>query len=143
MSEGSPYHSWDRSSIGSLHRRIERGETITSEDLARILESDPTLVSDAILGEQILLALRGKLKGSPGRPARFPLNDRDLTILFTYEDLLPRLQAWARKPHSTYHGYADGRSPAEFAYNLIARRVKPLSEGSIRNIVSSFKKLGI
>lgn len=143
MSESSPYYSWDGSSVGSLHRRIEQGESITSEDLARILEANPGLVQDAVLGEQILLALRGELKGTPGRPARFPLNDRDLGILYTYEDLLPRLQAWARKPHSTYRGYADDRSPAEFAYYLIARRVKPLSEGSIRNIVSSLKKLGI
>lgn len=139
----SPHFQFDPSSVGWLHRRVQQGDAITNEDLACILEANPELVQDAIFRKQVLLALRGELQGVRGRPTRPPLNDRDLAMLVAYEDLLPRLQAWSKKPNSTYHGYADGLAPAEYAYELIARRVKMLTGGRVRNIISSLKKHGI
>lgn len=96
--ESSPFYSYDRSSVGWLYPRKERGLDILNEDLARIVEANVDLVPDPLLRELIVEGLRGQLHAKRGRkrlPSRIA---RDLYIVSLYDDLLPRLQARAASP---------------------------------------------
>lgn len=66
MDPESPYHHFDPSSIGWLHRRHAAGDTIRKEDIIRLLDADPSNADDPLLQDYLLPALRGELNGKRG-----------------------------------------------------------------------------
>ncbi|PKB13522.1 hypothetical protein B0I00_3324 [Novosphingobium kunmingense] len=67
MHKSSPYYEFDRRSIGSLHRRHQKGEEILKEDIIALLEADPDNADDPLLQDYLLPALKGELKPNRGR----------------------------------------------------------------------------
>lgn len=137
--ESSPFYSYDRSSVGWLYPRKEQGLDILNEDLARIVEANADVVADPLLRELIVEGLRGQLHAKRGRKRLPSRVARDLYIVSLYDDLLPRLQARARKRSAAGEKkWAVNLAPAEKAYAVIGRYMGMAPE-RVRNIVSQIR----
>lgn len=75
MHPDSIWYRYDRTQLGSLHRRHDaivdgnpNHDVILAEDLALIFETDSTCVADSLFQEHLGKALRKQLKRPRGRP---------------------------------------------------------------------------
>lgn len=139
IDESSPFHNYDPSSAGWLRSRKEQGLDILNEDLVKIIQANPDVVSDPLLRDLLVEGLRGQLHAKRGRKRRPSHVLRDHYVVALYDDLLPRLQARAdrRREKGIRKARAD-YAPAELAYKVIGTRVR-LKMEAVRNLVSSQK----
>jgi len=76
----SPWHEYDPSSPGWLHRRHRNGEVILPADVERILSADRASFADPLTQDHVLRALRGELKPPRGRRPCGPTRDLRLGV---------------------------------------------------------------
>ncbi|MGB3740111.1 MAG: hypothetical protein WA948_12265 [Pontixanthobacter sp.] len=128
---------WDRSRLGSLHRRAKSGETILAGEVSLIVEANPELVPDDVLREYVICGLKGELKGKRGRKRTSARMAREQYIAAAYDHRLAWLQDRASKRKERGNRRMRGDySPSDIAYILTGRQFYIAPE-SVRNLVSS------
>jgi hypothetical protein len=136
-SKATPRDDWDRSSLGSLHRRARSGEAILAAEVALIVEANPELVPEDVLREYVIRGLKRELKGKRGRKRTTARMLREHYIAAAYDHRLAWLQGRAAKRKEQGNRRMRGDySPSDIAYILTGRQFYIAPE-SVRNLVSS------
>jgi len=126
ISPASADYLFDRDSIGSLHRRLEKSKTdkkadpVTAADLARIGNADRSAFADPIFQEQVLLSLEGRLPTRRGSPPQDPVVGWKITIA----DVLIEDRAAEIRAERKTSGMRGEREPRIQAAEEVARGLR-------------------
>lgn len=142
MDKTSPYYLFDPDSIGWLKRLHEKDESVSKADVIRLLEADPDHANDPLLQQYVLKALKGELKGKPGRQTTSIVQGvRFLMAQDEYERLLARINGRRKNVKGARTKY-----PNELSIRLadaVARKWRLRCSGrSFLNRISLTKKHG-
>lgn len=132
----SPHFQFDPSSVGWVHRRAKDGKQILNADLIRIIQANPDLVPDDTLRDHVLRALKKPLPAKRGKKRKSRQELKELYIVATYEDLLPRLRERMKRERGGKRKIRGTSGPAEWLCERIGKRFKMEPE-SVRNLISS------
>ena len=132
----SIHYVFDRDSIGWLHRRHERGEEISKEDVIRLWEAADENQTDPLLRHYVSLTMKGQLKGRSGRPKRTAQQLMKLRIA----DVLVEECASDIREERRARGVVPGRvllEPRREAAGKVARYLEMnISDLSLLNAIS-------
>lgn len=124
-----------------LQYKAEHGQSVTAEDVVRIITENPELIPDAVLRNYIVKGLGGALRGIPGRPGRTTMQKLKLHLAAHQVDVLTR---WYKRAKDRGYDYAgehkrEGLSLSQYIHERVARRLKLGGGPSLANAISSLK----
>jgi len=145
----SMYEQFGPLSLGSLERKINKGDYIDPIVLAKILRANPGVVFSDVVIEYVCESLDGKIKNAGGRP-----NDGVVKFLAIasainrYEQYFNWLKhrekraGWNSKRPNSDTDWWQG-PPSERAARMVAKRFSHYnwSWRHVSNFVSSYKRL--
>jgi hypothetical protein len=134
------FHDWGPHGLAALEARLERGEAISSKDLALAIEGNPDVPLPPALRDYLVRHLRGEVstKRGPKRTPAADLKDRVAALryeralrVFSYLDVRKKRNAEARR----FTLPRGEESPSERALNHTARKLQ-MNPGTLRNRLS-------
>jgi hypothetical protein len=137
MHENSPWYWFHRDSPGWLYLRHRRGEHISANDVARILDANPGFEPDNLFQSYIDRASQGELKGKRGPRKSAARELRLLCAALIVEELAPRLTR--RKAERARRGIRKRLShfsPTERAQAVAAKILRYGCWETLRNRLS-------